>query len=292
MTTEVEARLEAANPLPREQVLDQLYGPDMTRRLLFDIRAKREGRMTDTTDRRQPDTPQANEGDMAKLVPQPAASSRARTGWIVAAAAIVVLAVGIVAALVMLNTRNPDVAGQPDPVTVAGQFASAYAIGDVEQAATYLGADADPSILSGGDSDPLEKQFEEARRSKNLLGSCEEVGPDPRGTMVECDYTYHDFRSDEIGRGPFGAGSTYRVYIKDGAVADFEDQHMDEAFNNPNGFSRQVWEPFAEWVGQNHPDAVDILYDPYPAGWRITQESVPLWDQYLDEWVAELNQGS
>jgi hypothetical protein len=238
--------------------------------------------MTDTTDRRQPDEAEGQPAD------PPPAALRVRASWlVVAATAVLVLGIGVVAGVVLLDD---DV---PEPVEVAGEFVALYASNDLDSAATYLAADVDPGILSNEDnSDPLTLRFREATGHRISVGSCEETGPDPGGTLVACGYTYHDFRSDEIGRGPFGAGSSYVVIVEEGTVVAFEDQPAAFSFTDPEGFSIQMWTPFAAWVSRNHPEAMAIMYSPDGRGWEITEESILLWDQYLTEWATEVNQES
>lgn len=297
--TDVEARLRAADPLPRDQ-LEQLYGADVFGRLLSDIRTMREGHMTETTDRREPETNRKPPTDeqIARLVPE--RSSGFRPGIAVAAAAIVI-AVGIAAALLLINSRDPDVAGAP--AEIGDQFVAAYVDYDFDAAATYLAPDLEANFLRGVQDDSValgqpslpadnDVRFAQAIGAKTVVEPCEEVGTEAGATLVQCGYAYHSFRSDELGRGPFAVDSFYSISVKDGEVVAFEDHHSDEPFYDPDGFSKQMWEPFATWMGTTHPDQLDILYDPYPNGWRITEESIPLWEQYLDEWAAEVKQGS
>lgn len=254
--------------------------------------------MTDTTDRRQPETnskPPTGE-QIARLVPEP--SRRFRPGIAVAAAAIVI-AVGVAAALLLIITREPDVAGAPGDI--ADEFVAAYVNYDFDAAATYLAPDLEASFKSAGADDSgqfslpgdNDIRFAEAIGAKTIVEPCEEVGTDAGATEVQCDYSYHSFRSEELGRGPFAVDSFYSISVKDGEVVAFEDHHVDEAFSDPDGFSEQMWVPFALWMRDTHPDQLDVLYDsPNLDSWRITDESLPLWEQYLDEWAAEIQQGS
>lgn len=294
--TDVEARLRGADPLPRNQ-LEQLFGVDVSGRLLSDIQTRREGRMTETTDRPQPETgsPQPSDREIARLVPR----GTRRFSPAIAVAAAMVIAVGIAAALLLINTRQPDVAGAP--AWIADQFVAAYVAYDFDAAETYLGPELEASFLRGVQDDRValgqpslpgdnDVRFAQAIAARTVLEPCEEVGPDPRGTLVECGYAYHSFRSDELGRGPFAVGSYYSIILEDGEVVVFEDHHAAESFEDPDGFSKQMWEPFAAWMSRVHSADTQTLYDPYPSSWRITEESIPLWTQYLAEWAAEVKQ--
>ncbi len=222
--------------------------------------------------------------DTTDITTTPATASRIRPSRVVAAAVVLILASGAVAALMLRDSDAPDAGA------VAEEFIGFYVRGDLDTAATYLAADVDPGILSTEDnSDPLAVRFREATGHRVAVGSCEEAGPHPKGTLVECGYTYHDFRSDEIGRGPFGVGSVYGVVVEGGEVVAFEDQPAAFSFTDPEGFSMQMWTPFAAWVSRNHAEARDVMYSPDGRGWNISEESIPLWEQYLNEWAAEVN---
>jgi hypothetical protein len=53
-----------------------------------------------------------------------------------------------------------------------------------------------------------------------------------------------------------------------------------------NGFSEQVWEPFAEWVATTYPDAVSTMYDSgSQTDFRLSEESIQLWEQHSREYV-------
>jgi hypothetical protein len=54
-----------------------------------------------------------------------------------------------------------------------------------------------------------------------------------------------------------------------------------------NGFSEQVWEPFADWVATTYPDDVVRMYDSgAQTEFRLTEESVQLWEQRSREYAA------
>ena len=98
---------------------------------------------------------------------------------------------------------------------VATSFLEAYGAFDAEQAITYLADDADITKLIGsvgaqGVEGTLEEfrllvSLAEATGYKQTLISCEELGGSAAGADVLCTSDYHNFRSDEIGRGPFSS---------------------------------------------------------------------------------------
>jgi hypothetical protein len=50
-----------------------------------------------------------------------------------------------------------------------------------------------------------------------------------------------------------------------------------------------MWEPFAQWVAENHPDDVLVLYADSSQSLEMrTEESIPLWEQRIQEWAVEV----
>lgn len=233
---------------------------------------------------------------------QPVLPARRRRLAIGAATTVLIVVIGAVI-ISQTGNRNPVADTHPPttelptpttqaspltPVDVATEITAAYARREYARAATYLAEGVDPAIVANPEPDPLFERFLEATGSQTVVGLCRVAAQAAEGTLVTCDHAYHNFRSDEIGRGPFGRGSYYVVTVRDAGVVDFEDRVTEEAFTDPEGFSKQMWEPFATWIDQNHPEAIEAMYDPYPTGWRITEESIPLWDRYLSEWASSM----
>ena len=54
-----------------------------------------------------------------------------------------------------------------------------------------------------------------------------------------------------------------------------------------NGFSPELWEPFAAWVSSAHPEDAPVMYTGRQAHARarITEQSIPLWEQRTKEYV-------
>jgi hypothetical protein len=202
---------------------------------------------------------------------------------IAAAAAI------IIGALLLLRplTEETPVADHPtttSAVETAAAFVEAYRVNfDIDRAFSHLAATAEG--FGPVEEERLLARFLQAIESKTILGPCEELSTSPSGTRVSCSFKDHSLRSDEMGLGPYGGGS-YELTVLDGEVTSFESKLPPNFINNPNGFSRQVWEPFADWVAEVHPDDVAIMYeDVSQTRWRITEESIPLWEQRSREYV-------
>jgi hypothetical protein len=197
------------------------------------------------------------------------------------------LALFIAGAAVVYQSRD-DGTGQ-QPVEVATSFLGAYGAFDAEQAITYLADDADITKLIGsvgaqGVEGTLEEfrllvSLAEATGYKQTLVSCEELGSSAAGTGVLCTSDYHNFRSDEIGRGPFSSVS-FDLTLRDGEIVRArQDFGVEE-------FSTQMWDPFARWVSKAYPKDATVMYEDGGGGMRLTEESIRLWERHTREYVA------
>ncbi|MGH8957261.1 MAG: hypothetical protein ACRDVK_01165 [Acidimicrobiia bacterium] len=193
---------------------------------------------------------------------------------IAAAAAI------IVGALLLLGplTEDRPVADQPttmSAVETATAFLNAYTTYDAATAATYLAPAALADVGGSLENLRLELAFYESHEFKWILEPCTEQNTNPSGTVVRCSYSAHGIRSDEIGRGPFG-NNWFLVSVRDGKIGRILDQFS----YSSNGFSDEMWEPFADWVTENYPDDVAVMYtDSFQETPQYTEESIALWEQ-------------
>jgi hypothetical protein len=217
-----------------------------------------------------------------------------RRGLLIGAAAVVLLLIG---ALALVQNLGEDPVVDQTPVTtqappeataveVATSFLEAYGAYDVKQAETYLTDDADLSGLWGGQETwRLAISFMEATGFKVLLDQCQQGEVSPSGTSVGCTFDYHGLRSDEIGLGPF-TGNSFDLNVLNGEIVSAT---MNLEFRS-NGFSDQMWEPFAIWMTENNPQEGAIIYADWPSATleAITEESIPLWEQNTREYVAEV----
>jgi hypothetical protein len=212
-------------------------------------------------------------------------SAKTNRRLLVGAAAAVVLAIG---AAVVYQSRDDGTGRQP--VDVAASFVEAYGAFDAEQAIAYLADDADITKLIGsvgaqGVEGTLEEfrllvSLAEATGYKQTLISCEELGRSASEADVRCTSDYHNFRSDEIGRGPFSSVS-FDLTVRDGEIVRArQDFGIEE-------FSTQMWDPFARWVSKAYPEDAAVMYeDGGTSGVRLTKESIGLWERHTREYVA------
>ena len=198
-----------------------------------------------------------------------------------AVAAIAAFVALVVTAVVLTRSGDQSLVGQPQtPTETARAFVQAYRVDmDLNTARSYVAEGVD--VLGPNDEAALLMEYLQAVGTKNTLGSCEELGTTAEGSQVKCSYEYHMLRSDEMGLGPF-EGATL-ITVSDDKVVSVEDASDQSIQSDP--FSIQVWDPFRLWVLSSHPDDYDVMYD--GTGWRITEESIPLWEQLTKEYVAE-----
>ena len=216
----------------------------------------------------------------------------------------VAAAIGLVAGVAILGTRadpnaTPGPGVDPADVTpeeqVATDFVEAYGAFDADQAISYLAEDADISELmksvgAQGVEGTLEEfrlliSLLEAQRYQQRLDHCEETGTLSFGTNVRCTIDFHLFGSGGLGRDPYG-GSAFDLTIRDGEIAGAS------MFFETDRFSPEMWEPFAEWVSANHPEDAAVMYgDETHSGVGLTEESVGLWRERIDEYVNGIASG-
>jgi hypothetical protein len=217
------------------------------------------------------------------------------------AAAVVGIAVFVAAIWVVTTAGSFDRTTTPadkptlNPADTAEEvalgFLDAIAAFDAETAMNYVADDADltgmtnPQVPADTEGLSLMLSMFEATGSKLILTSCETAafGSD---TSVVCYYDFHELRSDEIGRGPFSGG--YFVFtVRDGAIV------RASVSENLEKFERQMWEPFAEWVSSTYPRDAAVMYlDRTLVQFRLSPESIRLWERHTREYVEEVNQGN
>jgi hypothetical protein len=202
--------------------------------------------------------------------------------------ALAAVALVLIGAFVVSQRRE----AAPAAEEVATSFVEAFGAFNAEQAITYLGDDADISqMISSVGAQGVEGTQEEfrllislleAQGYKQMLNSCEELSSSPSGTGVSCTFEYHNFRSEEVERGPFG-GSSFYLTVRDREIVQ---ARMDFGIEE---FSPQMWEPFAAWVSKAYPEDAAMMYeDETHSGVRLTEESIGLWERRTRGYVEEV----
>jgi len=186
------------------------------------------------------------------------------------------------------TTTGPAEAPETTAENVATGFLEAYGAFDVGQAITYL-ADgveinevtaAGPEYVQGTLEElRLRLSFLEATGYKLMLDSCKELSTSATVARVRCTFDYHQLRSDELGLGPF-SGSYFDLDVREGEIVQASKYWETE------GYSAQVWEPFASWISTNYPKDALVMYE--GDGVRLSEESIRLWERHSREYVREL----
>jgi hypothetical protein len=233
--------------------------------------------------------------DPGVLEPQPKRQHRWSGGKRIGALAAAAVALVLIAALLIIQSREEAPATDQTPVAaeapentvnaraeeVATGFVEAYGAFDVEQATTYLADDATIAVLGAQDDLRLLSSWLEATGYQQIVDPCEGVGNSASGS-IRCTFAFHALRSGELGRGPF-RGSSFDLVVRDGKIVHASQDWEIEKF------SPQVWEPFANWVSTVHPKDAAVMYqDDSHSGVRLTSESIRLWDLRTREYVEEV----
>jgi hypothetical protein len=215
-------------------------------------------------------------------------------------ALVVAAAIGLAAVVLILELRpgenattpatEPSVVNPADTTAlqVTTGFLEAFGAFDADRARTYLAEGADITGMTEGkgvEGLSLMTSWLEASGYQQTITSCE-AGTSSPDTSVLCAFDFHGLRSDAIGRGPF-TGSDFTITIRDGEIVRASMSWEIEKF------SPQMWEPFADWVSTTYPKDAAVMYqDDTFSNFRLTQESIQLWDLHTREYVKEVNQGT
>jgi hypothetical protein len=206
------------------------------------------------------------------------------------AASVIIAAVAVTVAGGWLGAdRAGDPAQNPDQADVVARgFLDAVGSYDADSAISYLTDDA--IARRWGTPEQLRLDFAYNRAvgyKQTMIGAyCAHMGNSESGISLQCAFEMDAGGSDEIGLGPY-TGNYWRLTVRDGKIVSAE---RDVAFMT-NGFSGQIWEPFAEWVSVEHPDDVMVMYTDVRQGMqRVTEDSIRLWERRTTEYVAVVTQ--
>jgi hypothetical protein len=201
------------------------------------------------------------------------APRRQRVAGLVAAAALVVIAIGVVIALA---NQPPEVAASP--VQVAEAFMEARNAHDAEAMAGLLADDVvhDP----GGELVWSPNNLSEAAHFEQITAwvydfTCVEGGP----TQARCAYTQETNLGNALGI-VSRPGAFFLIEVDEGQIVSVTNR---ENGHYPVG---EVLVGFSEWLVQNHPEDVDVMLE--DVSQILRPESLALWEQYVPEFVAEM----
>jgi len=200
-----------------------------------------------------------------------------------AALAATAAVIAVIVAVWSLADDSPETATRaqaPNAAGVATAFVDAYGSYDRGQAATYLADDAALGTWR------LDNRWYEAIGLRLLLDSCAEQGTSSAGTRVECTFDFHALHSEQLGRGPY-SGNVIYLTVRDSKIATADPVLEYTA----NGFSSQMWEPFATWVARAHPRDAATMYADWPSqdAPALTSRSIEHWEKHSADYVDEKN---
>ena len=153
----------------------------------------------------------------------------------------------------------------------------------VDRVFSYL---ADDALVTEPLGSPQELRWslawERATAWREMIDACVQTGSGAAGTIIECPFTFHGIRSEEIGLDPF-SGNNWRFRVRDEKITDAQWN-----FNIDTGFSDQRWEPFERWVSTTYPDDAAVMYDDasHTHG-RSTTAAIALWERRTREYAAQ-----
>ena len=177
-------------------------------------------------------------------------------------------------------STTPSAAASAQDVVTA--FLDAHVAFDAEEAITYLTDEAVVQTWGDAESFRLEHALLEAQGYQEIVTGCEPQS-DAGIVDIRCYYDFHGIRSAELGLGPY-SGNYWDFIVKDGKIT-----HAGQAIAYAtNGFSPQMWNPFARWVSATYPDDVPKMYTKLKGGYVLSEESVRLWGQHTREYVQEV----
>jgi hypothetical protein len=171
---------------------------------------------------------------------------------------------------------------EANAVEIATGFVEAFGAFDPERAVAYLAEDAEVPQGLFAEQLPVLISFYEAQGYEQTLDPCEVTSGFAHGTViVRCPYDFHAIRSEEIGLGPYH-GSYWDLTIGDGEIVRAMQVWEIEKF------SPQMWEPFQDWVSATNPKDFDAMYNGGGTDFRVSEESIRLWEQHTREYVKEV----
>jgi hypothetical protein len=273
MSVDFEARVRRANLISREQHLERLYDDDLSRRLLRDINSKKEGRMSEMTDR--PETVTVGDGPSTKGTshPAPTRGPRLRSPALVPAILTAVIAIGVIVGLLVWDS-TPEVA--ETPVEIAEQFMAALNDHDADAVLALMAED--------GVFNDADKEDRNELRMEELLGSAYDVDcVEPPGqfeptTRVRCSYAFSDDIMRATGTAPITGYYGFKID---------EDGRITLADNTLEGRDRLAAHGvFWKWIDENHPEDKELMH--YVFVDEEHEENVVKWEQYLPEFLADL----
>jgi len=309
MSQELESLVRRADLLALDDQLEELFGDDLSPRLLRLVIDKKEGRMPDTTPTPEsPGTKSKSPIRDRQVDPRPAGSTiqpppRGLRPWVPAlAAAVAVVAIGVGAFVFLGGDEPPPVATDAEAlmnqaIETAEQYVEALNSYDAERVRALV---ADDQINMGVFLDLAEladiDKIDAALRVQEIVGfqySPYQCDLSFRPAVVQtdtllwvlCDYQMDSRLQQVVGHPPIP--SQFGIGVADGVITRVDEQFPFEEWA-PN-----VDQPFIDWLNANHPGGFESLYVAttamqYP---RLTEDALELLATYVDQYEASVTGG-
>lgn len=212
------------------------------------------------------------------------AARERRRRWVAGGTAV---AAATAAVVVWISNGDSDRA-EPTPagadtLPVASAFLEAVYDQDVELATSFLAPGVQINHAEVLGTATVSEWHDELAWQGAIGASMVDHSCRAEGTSeVICTYSLHALGSDLLRHRPY-VGNTLDLTIRDGLIVAFKDEwhYMD------NGFSAEMWEPFAGWIVREHPSDVRVMYTDSGMNLpRLGPTSVRRWEQRVAEWVA------
>lgn len=278
MSSEVEARVRRANLLTRDDQLDQLFGEDLSHRLLGRMETLEEGRMTDTTDEQyrgtEPRIEMRSNGDSGQRAAAPR-STRPSPRRLVPAA--LVAAVLLVAAPVGMFLAD----GEPTPVEIAEDYIGARNAYDADHARALVAEDFTTTEPPDGfrDAEGMEPAFQqhEAYGFHYENVDCSVTDEVDGSVWVECGYLW----TTELHR------ITNHEATPESLTFVIEDGLIQRVLRSQGDISR-LWDQWLEFLRSEDPDFRSVVIQSLRNEPEMTRKAVEGMPEHLAlfrEWV-------
>ena len=169
---------------------------------------------------------------------------------------------------------------------IAKGFLDAYGDFDTDRAISYLADDSVVAMvgtMSGTQEEfRLELSLLEAIGYQHTINDCETQDDSTSDIHLRCSFDLHALRSDALGLGPY-TDNYWDLTVRDGTITSA----LSTWSYASNGFGDQSWGPLSSWIAAQHPDDIPAMYtDDRQTDWRLTEQSIRLWEQRTKEYAA------
>jgi len=189
--------------------------------------------------------------------------------------------IGVAAVAVLLTSSE----GMASPVSVANAFMEARDNLDAEATLALFAADIPISdgFLNAIMAYPLYFDWLRTSDWRWSVGDCAEISTGQGGTLMRCDYLSENDWTRALDHPP--VSGFLDILVTDGEITGLI--HTGELAQ-----FAEVWGQVTAWIETNHPDTLDQVLTPDLRRPVLNHpNSIALWGQYTDEFVASVEEG-